>query len=229
LAPRKNRRKAMRRSARAASLAGVFVVLGGMPVKAWPDEKDGPAPHGHGTGFGMMDDDGDNGMGPGMRGGDAGYGMGSGMMGSDAGYGVGPGMMGGDATYGMGPGMMSGYGMGPIWMLDLSDPQRAKVNAIGDQLRKTHWAIMGKILDEQTKLRDLNSQAEPDPKAIGAVYASISRLRQGMVEAHVQATNQARDVLTKEQRETYDAWRRDGRGYRSGYHRGMGNGVAGPH
>ncbi len=134
----------MRRFALAASLAGVFVVLGGMPVKAWPDEKDGPAPHGHGTGLGMMDDDGDNGMGPGMMGSDAGYGMGSGMMGSDAGYGVGRGMMGGDATYGMGPGMMSGYGMGPIWMLDLSDPQRAKVNAIGDQLRKTHWAIMGR-------------------------------------------------------------------------------------
>jgi Spy/CpxP family protein refolding chaperone len=219
----------MRRSALAASLAGVFVVLGGLPVGAWPDEKDGPAPHGRGTGFGMMNDDGDYGMGPGMMGGDAGYGMGSGMMGGDAGYGMGSGMMGGDAGYGMGSGMMSGYGMGPIWMLDLSDPQRAKVNAIGDQLRKTHWTIMGKILDEQTKLRDLNSQAEPDPKAVGAVYASISRLRQEMVEAHVQATNRARAVLTKEQRETYDTWRRDGRGYRAGHHRGMGNGVAGPH
>ncbi len=156
------------------------------------------------------------GMGPGMMGGYGGYGMGPemmggpGMMGGYGGYGMGPGMMGGYGGYGMGPGMMGGYGMGPIWMLNLSDAQRTKINGIADALRKKHWAIMGQIQDDEAKLRDLSSASEPDPKAIGAVYAHTSKLRQEMLEAHVQATNQARAVLTPEQRNQLDQWRREG-------------------
>ena len=167
---------------------------------------------GYGMGPGMMGGYGDYGMGPGMMGGSGGYGMGPGMMGGSGGYGMGPGMMGGYGGYGMGSGMMGGYGMGPLWMLDLSDAQRAKINAIADSLRKKHWAIMGQIQDDEAKLRDLYAASEPDPKGVGSVYAHISKLRQEMLEAHVQAMNQARAVLTPEQRNQFDRWRREGRG-----------------
>ena len=163
-------------------------------------------------------------MGPGMMGGHGGYGPGSGRMGGygmgpgmmgggNGAYGMGPGMMGDDGAYGMGPGMMTnGYGMGPIRRLDLTDAQRAKINSFADGLRRQHWAIMGKILDDEAKLRDLTSTAEPDSKAVGAQYADISKLRQEMLEAHVNAMNQARAVLTKDQRDQLDRWRRAGWG-----------------
>lgn len=211
----------------AASLVGALVLVGGLPMGARSEDQERPDHHGQGMGSGMAGDNGGYAMGPGMMGDDGDYAMAPGMMGGQGGYGMGPDMMGGEAGFGMGPGMMRGYGMGPIWMLALSDSQRAEINTFADQLRKKHWALMGKIMDEQTKLRDLVSASEPDPKAVGAAYAAISKLRQEMLEAHVQATNQARAVLTKEQREQYDNWRREGRGFRPG-HRGMGTGMAAP-
>ena len=109
----------------------------------------------------------------------------------------------------MGPGMMGGYGMG---MLDLTADQQAKINKIFDDKRKQHWAIMGKMMEEQNKLRDLSNVDKPDPKKIGAVYAEIAKLQQQMIESHVQATNQMQDILTKEQRDQLRQWHRGGRG-----------------
>jgi Spy/CpxP family protein refolding chaperone len=155
------------------------------------------------------------GMGPGMMWG--GYGMGPGMMGGYGGYGMGPGMMG------MGPGMMGGYGMGMMGMgpgmmwgydaLNLTDEQRAKIEKILDAERKQHWSVMGKMLDEQNKLRDLYAQETPDPKKVGAVYGEMAKLRQQMIEAHVQASNEVQQVLTKEQREQLRQWNRGGWGW----------------
>lgn len=183
------------------------VVLAFAAATSWADTDDmtggyGPGYH-MGPGMGMMGGNGPGyGMGPGMMGG--GYG-GMGMMGGM--MGMGPGMMGGG--YGMGPGMMGGYGMG---MMNLSDDQRAKMNKIVDGERKQHWAIMGKMMDEQTKLRDLYSADKPDPKKVGAVYGEIGKLQQQMIETHVQATNQMQDILTKEQREQIRQWHRGGSG-----------------
>ncbi|MHB8729276.1 MAG: Spy/CpxP family protein refolding chaperone [Sulfuricaulis sp.] len=152
---------------------------------------------------------GPHGMGPGMMGGSYG-GMGSGMMNGSYGgmgmMGMGQGMMGGA---GMGAGMM---GFGPVRYLDLSDEQRAKINKIGDAERKQHWAVMGQMMEEQNKLRDLYYAAEPDPKKVGAVYGQISKLRQQMLETHIQAANEMRQVLTKEQREQLREWSRGGMG-----------------
>ena len=201
---------------------------------------------GYGGGYG-----GGYGMGPGMMGGygyGPGYGMGPGMMGGyggyGGGYGMGPGMMGGygwgpgmmnmmmgmmggfGSGYGMGPGMM-GYGMGPLYMLNLSDSQRDKIEKIRDGERQKHWDIAGKILEEQNKLRDLY-QAEPqDPKKIGAVYGNIAKLQQQMLEIHVQANNDAQKTLTKEQREQLKQWYRGmwGRGQGGDYPQGMGPGM----
>jgi len=161
------------------------------------------------------------GMGPGMMwgGGYGGYGMGPGMMG---GYGPGRGMMGGYGGYGMGPGMMMGHGA--FNGLDLTDEQRTKIDKILDAERQQHWGVMGKMMDEQNKLRDLYAADEPDPKKIGAMYGEIAKLRQQMIETHVQASNQAQQILTKEQREQLRQWRRGGWGWGS---RGPASGKPG--
>jgi len=191
-------------------------------------------------------------MGPGMMwggGGYGGYGMGPGIMGGyGPGYGMmGPGMMWGGGGYGgygigpgmgmmggmMGPGMMGGYGMGPGMMmgygspygLDLSAEQRAKINKILDGERKQHWSVMGKMMDELAKLRDLYETDQPDPKKVGVVYGAISKLQQQMLETHVQANNEMRNVLTKEQREELRQCNRGGGGWGP---RGPAAGQGGP-
>jgi len=127
---------------------------------------------------------------------------GPGMMG---GYGMGPGMMGG---YGMGHGMMGGYGMGPGMMgnywgivLDLTDEQQAKVNRIQDETRKSHWTLMGEMMNHQARLRDLNLAPKRDSAAIDAAYKEIGQLQQKMYNASVEAHKRMEAVLTKEQLE----------------------------
>lgn len=116
----------------------------------------------------------------------------------------GMGMMGG----GMGPGscgmMGSGMGMmgsGTFGALDLSKDQQAKINKIQDDMRKQHWALMGKMMDEQSKLRDLYAEEKLDAKKIGAVSDAVYALRKQMIESRIDATNRMREVLNKEQRE----------------------------
>ncbi len=203
--------------------ATAFVAIA---VAAWAQDVDGYAGgyRPYGMGPGMMGGGGYGyGMGPGMMGGGCGgMGMMGGMMGSGmmGGYGgmgmmgMGPGMMSGGMMgggYGMGPGMMMGYGA-PSG-LDLSGEQRTKIDKIFDAERKQHWSVMGKMMDEQNKLRDLYAQETPDPKKVGAVYGKIAKLRQQMIETHVQASNQAQQVLTKEQREQLRQWNRGGWGW----------------
>ncbi|MHB8453506.1 MAG: Spy/CpxP family protein refolding chaperone [Acidiferrobacterales bacterium] len=126
-------------------------------------------------------------------------------------------------------------GADPLDALNLTDQQRKTINGVFDAERKQHWVVMGKMLDEQEKLRDLFAQDEPDPKKVGAVYGQIAILRQQMIEAHVQAENQMQNVLTKEQREQFHEWRRGdwgpGRGPRSRNFapapRGTGSGMMG--
>jgi Spy/CpxP family protein refolding chaperone len=137
-------------------------------------------------GFGMMDD---NDM-PMMSGG---CGMGPGMgMGGMQGRGM------------MGPGAFGG--------LDLTSEQRTKINKIQDDLRKQHWAVMGKMMDEQAKLRDLYDEEKLDAKKIIAVSDSIYALRKQMIESRVDAFNRMRDVLTDKQREQLPRLRRGGWG-----------------
>jgi Spy/CpxP family protein refolding chaperone len=206
------------RHARIAAVIGVFAIVS--PALAAEQQKNDTATPaergdaggygpGYGWGPGMM---GGYGMGPGMMGGYGwgpgmmgGYGMGPGMMG---GYGMGPGMMGG---YGWGPGMMGGYGMGPGMMggygwgryggATLSDSQRSQINKIADEVRKSHWAIMGKMMDEQSKLRDLLSAPKRDQAAIDRVYKNLGELQQAMYQTAIDAHKRIEAVLTKEQRE----------------------------
>jgi Spy/CpxP family protein refolding chaperone len=142
-----------------------------------------------------------------------GYGMGMGPGTMGGGMGMGPGMMGGSGMMGMGAGMMGGGMMGlhGLNMLDLSDEQRGKINAIHDKLRKQHWEVMGKMMDEHNALRDLYDAETLDGKKIGATYDRIFKLKRQMIDTGIKAHNDAVAVLTKEQREQLKQLRR-GRG-----------------
>ena len=142
------------------------------------------------------------------------------MMQQRGGYGMGmgPGMMGGQGMMGggmgMGAGMMMGGGMMGLHglnMLDLGDEQRGKINAIHDKLRKQHWEVMGKMMDEHNALRDLYDAETLDGKKIGATYDRIFKLKRQMIDTGIKAHNDAVAVLTKEQREQLKQLRR-GRG-----------------
>lgn len=125
---------------------------------------------------------------------------GPGMMG---GWGGGAGMMG----YGPGRGMMRGYGMGPgammsdAWAggLDLSEEQRTKIHQIQDETRKRHWTLMGSMLDQQAKLRDLYEAPQRDTAAIDSTYKAIDGMRQQMIDSSADARKRIEAVLTKKQ------------------------------
>ncbi|MEW6330499.1 MAG: Spy/CpxP family protein refolding chaperone [Pseudomonadota bacterium] len=160
-------------------------------------------------------------MQPGQMGGGGMGMMGGGMMDMMMGGGPGGGMgmmgMGGPGMGMMGGGMMGG--MGPVWMLDLSDEQRDKIEKIQDDTRRKNWDTYGKIMDEQAKLRDLYTGETVDPKKVGAAYAGIAKLQQQVIESGVEAHNRVQAVLTKEQKEQLRQWRRGGMG---------GRGMMGP-
>lgn len=145
------------------------------------------------------------GYGPGMMWGGAGaYGPGM-MAGNGPGYG--PGARGGYGYGGMGPGMMGGYGYGNLSALDLTDQQRSKIDQIQDELRKKNWAVMGRLLDEQARMRDLTSADKPDPAAIGKQSMKMADLQRQMLEAGIDARNQIDAVLTKEQKAQVQKYR----------------------
>lgn len=119
-------------------------------------------------------------MGPGM-------GAGGGMMGP--GMGAGSDMMGGQ------------FGFGPIEALNLSPDQQRKINSIRDDLRKQHWSLLGQIQDQQAVLRDLYAADQIDQKKVSEAYNKIGSLQAQMGAKHAQALNEARNVLTPEQRQ----------------------------
>jgi len=127
---------------------------------------------------------------------------------------------------GYGPGMMMGggmMGMQGLYMLDLTDDQRGKINAIQDKLRKQHWEVMGKMMDEHNALRDLYDIDPLDAKKIGAAYDRLFKLMRQMIDAGIKARNDTYAVLNKEQRAQLKQFRH-GRGM---YGPGMGMGMGG--
>ena len=127
--------------------------------------------------------------------------MGPGMMGPGM---MGPGMMGG---HGMGPGMMMdgmgmmAFGLGAIGRLDLNDSQRRQVQKIDDELRRKNWALMGRMHDEVSRLRDAMWTDNRDRAAILAANQRMSELRQQMLANMLDAADQAEALLTPPQRE----------------------------
>ncbi len=145
--------------------------------------------------------------GPGMMGGYGGYGgpgqgpYGPGMMrGQGRAYGYGPGMMGG--------GMMGGMGLGPLQALDLNEQQQTRINQIRDETRRKNWDTMGKLLDEQARLRDLLAAEKRDPAAIGKQSMKLADLRRQLLEASIESHNRIEALLSKEQRDQLRSYRR---------------------
>ncbi len=182
----------------------VAVTLIGATISATAAESRTPNPQM------MQGQRGGQGYGPGMMGGGygPGYGMGQGygpgMMGGGYGPGYG-GMMGGG--YGMGPGygmgMMGGWGvgMGPMYMLELTDAQTAQMEKIQTEMQNKHRKLMRQMWDEQEKLGDMYSSDKRDPEAMGKAYRKMAGFQRQMVEIHADAENKMEAVLTKEQKE----------------------------
>ena len=132
------------------------------------------------------------------------------------GYG-GMGMMGG----GYGMGHYGGMGMmgGPMQMLDLSDAQRKKINDIQDSSHKKNWELMGKMMDDRAKLRDLYDADRLDVKGISAVYDRIFSTQKKMIENSLNARNQQYETLNDKQRKEWKELR-SGRGWGNWHGRG---------
>ncbi|KRH99708.1 Spy/CpxP family protein refolding chaperone [Curvibacter sp. PAE-UM] len=147
--------------------------------------------------------------GPGMMGGYGGPGQGPygpGMMrGQGQGQGYGPGMMGGGM---MGGGMMGGMGLGPLQALDLNEQQQTRINQIRDETRRKSWETMGKLMDEQARLRDLLAAEKRDPAAIGKQSMKLADLRRQLLEASIESHNRIEALLSKEQRDQLRSYRR---------------------
>jgi len=149
------------------------------------------SPDTYGPGYGMGSMMGGSGMGGMMDGYGSGHGMG--------GYGHGERMGGQRSDCGMGPGMMGGSGLRSD--LNLSADQRSKIAKIQNDLRRQHWALMGKMLDEQAQMGEQYSSDNPDDAMLKKTYRNMSDLRHQMFDLSLDARKQIEAVLTKEQRE----------------------------
>lgn len=128
--------------------------------------------------------------------------------------------------YGGGMGMMGGVHGSAYSLLNLSADQRTKINQIMDDTRRKNWATLGKIQDEQAKLRDLYAADKRNAKAISSAVAGIQALERQVLEAQLDAQNRAEALLTDAQREQLKQFRSSGLGmYGAGM---MGHGGYGP-
>lgn len=157
------------------------------------------------------------GFGPMMGGPGAAYGGGPGMM-----YGAGPGMM-----YG-GPGMMygdpddldcpyggwgsgyqrdapvPGWGRGPGGSFNLTDEQRKKLQTLNEHVWKQRQEMAQKMLEQRTRLQQLQLGDDPDPEAIIKAERAMSELRLQLREAELRAQRDFEQSLNAEQR---NQWR----------------------
>jgi len=141
---------------------------------------------------------------------------------------MGHGMGGGCGMMGMGGGMKGGHGMmgmGPIWMLDLTAKQQTQIDKIHNDLRKQHWGVKRKMMDERNKLHELYGAEQRDAKKIGKVYGALFNLQRQMIETKIDAHNRMETVLTAEQREQLKQTRGGMMGHGMG--RGMRGGMKG--
>ena len=81
-----------------------------------------------------------------------------------------------------------------------------------DGLRKQHYELMAKMMDDRTQLRNLMMSEQPEPKGGGEAYGRISAVQGQMLESLIAARNQTQTMLTDEQKEQLKQWRGKGRG-----------------
>ena len=152
------------------------------------------------------------GMGGGMMGG---LGGGGGMMGGSGGYGSGSRMMGGQPFggygYGANPSTAPAYRDGEYDQLHLSDPQRAKIEAIQEQSARERSALEATMRSEQERLDEFYASGRTDDASARRTYQSLSETRRKLFEASLDTRKRIDAVLTKEQREQLARARADDR------------------
>lgn len=108
---------------------------------------------------------------------------------------------------------------------DLTDKQSAALRARYRKLQRELWNLGGEAMDARFKLQDVTAQDQPSPKAVGEALTALFDVQRRMAEASVAALNDARGVLTDEQREALKQSRRRGSmgmGMHDGAHGRMG-------
>ena len=110
-----------------------------------------------------------------------------------SGFGMGP-MPFGMYPGGQQPGMMGGDALSPIRNLDLSDRQRAKLDAIGDELSEMKGALMGEVAKHNEKLRALGDEQR-------RLMQAIADLQRQITQAESRARSRAEKLLTDQQRQ----------------------------
>jgi Spy/CpxP family protein refolding chaperone len=96
---------------------------------------------------------------------------------------------------------MTGAGIGRLLQIpDLSGEQRQKLIDRDRQLQRQLLQLESKALDAQFALQDATRTDTPDPKAVGRALQNVYSVRAQMVEAAIAAANDARSMLTEEQR-----------------------------
>lgn len=101
----------------------------------------------------------------------------------------------------------------PLSMLQLSQEQMKQLADIGNAARDQSMAMMKNMGEAAQKLPNLMSSSAPDPKAIGAIYGKMFDIQQQMIEAAIATYNKQLTVLTKEQREKWEAMRKQMPGF----------------
>ncbi len=151
------------------------------------------------TGQGMMGG-GTTGQGM-MGGGTTGRGASGSMMGGGT---TGQGMMGGGMMgHGMMGSAMMGRGMGAGALVDdlgLSDEQRSSVQRIHDEARLKQWDLMGRMMQEEIRLRDAFGGPGTDRAASEKAFKQMNAVREQMFVARLDAQEKLEAALTPEQR-----------------------------
>lgn len=99
-------------------------------------------------------------------------------------------------------------------ILDLSDEQRRQIDRISEGLNERLSALETRRQEAATQLPELYAASQPDPVAIGDVYAEIFDSKRERIEGLIEARNRILATLTDEQRAALDR-------FTNGHGRGM--------
>ncbi len=107
-------------------------------------------------------------------------------------------------VFAWGPG--SGKGFGPcrgaaLEQLNLNDSQKAKIEALQNDLYKSTRALREKIFDKSVELRRLWLQVNPDKNKINAAQAELRKMRDQIEDKTTALRLEINNLLTPEQKE----------------------------
>lgn len=110
-------------------------------------------------------------------------------------------------------------------VLELSDEQKTKIEAIHFESMKSMKSVKNLIGEKQARLKSLTTAENPDNKAIVKIAGEIGDLRTKMFVKHVETKQQVRALLDEKQKMKFD---QIGDRMREGAGRGRGDGQGRP-